>query len=178
MEVSRRFLCIHLTLQVNGPANNWSLDFVCLPAKKMKDPLGSCDCLKSLCVVVCREGNTEGNGRGTLLISCLFKLSFVEWSWMCLGYIIDVLARALAWVGGEGFKVQRETQGAGDCPYTDLHWSCLSWSSAPLSFGSLRFLHRSPMNKQMHLPSYRGVKVSVWSWWCGLGNWALYVMCL
>lgn len=121
MQLIRRCLCIHLSLQGNGPGNNWSLGRVCLPVRKMKDPLGSCGCLKSLCVAVCGGGNTGGNGRGVLLISCLLKLSYVKWSWMRLGCKIDVLARALAWVGGEGFKVQRETQEEGDCPYTDLH---------------------------------------------------------
>lgn len=105
MEVSRRFLCIHLALQVNGSDTTLSLDNVCVLVINMKDPLKATHQWGALC----EGGNTGRNGRGALLISRLLRFSYVKLSWMCLGSEIDVMARALEWMRREGFKVQSLT---------------------------------------------------------------------
>lgn len=49
--------------------------------------------------------DTGRNGKGAVLVWCLYRLSSVRLNWVCLGYKIQVMAEALARVRGEGFEV-------------------------------------------------------------------------
>lgn len=127
MEVSRRFLCIHLTLQVNGSDTTAPLIMsVCLLLRwkillKATHQWGA----------LCEGGNTGRNGRGALLISRLLRFSYVKLSWMCLGSEIDV-SKSLGMDEKGGIQGAEFDIATGWLPYTGIHWPCLSWSSAPL----------------------------------------------